>query len=172
MATTTRTAPSTTPASNRSGEHPGEDRRPPARPNAAAQPVQIGERRRSSRRTIVKPCKVFHRRLARFIGGETSNASGSGLLLRVDHSRPVMVGDEVQVAVAWDRRAPVLRSQALRSGRIVRVTPIDHHHQAIAVAMEDVHTCAGGEALPVAGRIQSSLADPLDEVIDHCIRAA
>lgn len=160
MATTTTRAIRPTETIDR----PGEDRRP------AQRPVQIGERRRAPRSMVVKHCKVFHRRLARFVGGETSNVSNTGLLLRIDRARPVMVGDEVQVAVAWDQRIQMLPSHSLRSGRVVRVTPIDHHHQAIAVAFEDVHSCAGGEPTPVAGRIQQT--DPLDEVIDHCIRAA
>jgi len=161
MATTTRRAPRSSDTTDR----PGEDRRKPTRP------VQIGERRRSPRTPVVKQCKVFHRRLARFVGGETSNVSSTGLLLRVDRARPVMVGDEIQVAVAWDRRVQMLPAQSLRAGRVVRVTPIDHHHQAIAVAFEDVHTCAGGEPATIAGRIREP-GDPLDQVMDHCIRAA
>jgi len=113
MATTTRRAPRSSDTTDR----PGEDRRKPTRP------VQIGERRRSPRTPVVKQCKVFHRRLARFVGGETSNVSSTGLLLRVDRARPVMVGDEIQVAVAWDRRVQMLPAQSLRAGRVVRVTP-------------------------------------------------
>jgi hypothetical protein len=156
-ATMTRTTDST--------DRPGEDRRPPTRP------VQIGERRRAPRTVVVKQCKIFHRRLARFVGAETTNVSSTGLLIRIDRARPVMVGDEIQVAVAWDRRVQMLPSHSLRAGRVVRVLPIDHHHQAIAVAFEDVHSCADGESTPVAGRIQER-PDARDEVADQASRAA
>jgi len=93
------------------------------------------ERRRHPRLTLVRPCKVRDCRTLVFSPGLTSDVSVSGALLRIDRTRPIAPGDELEVAVAWTRDA-VLSAQSMVRAKVRRVTPIDHHHQSVAVEFE------------------------------------
>jgi hypothetical protein len=93
------------------------------------------DRRRHARYQVVRPCKVRDRRTLVFSPGMTADVSASGALLRIDRVRPILPGDEMEVAVAWTPNA-VLGSDTLVRAVVKRVTPIDHYHQAVAVEFE------------------------------------
>ncbi len=101
------------------------------------EPVELTgpERRRHARYTVVRPCKVRDCRTLVYSPGQTSDVSAGGALLCLERVRPVMVGDELEVAVAWTPGA-VLGSETMVKARVKRVTPIDHYHQAIALEFE------------------------------------
>jgi hypothetical protein len=106
--------------------------------------MELSERRKHDRRAIVRLCKVRDRRTASYASGETADYSSGGALIRVDRARPFGPGDEVDLVVSWDGSALVSADSLVR-GRVRRVTPIDHHHQAVAV--EFVREAAVGAAL-------------------------
>lgn len=93
------------------------------------------ERRRHARYTVVRPCKVRDCRTLVYSPGETSDVSAGGALLRIDRVRPIMPGDELEVAVAWTPGA-ILGSETMVKARVRRVVPIDHYHQAVALEFE------------------------------------
>lgn len=90
------------------------------------------ERRRSERHAMVRPCKVRDRRSLLFSPGQTSDLSDEGALLRLEGFRPFAQGDEVELLVAWAHEG-VLSSDSLVQAKVVRVIPIDFHHQAVAI---------------------------------------
>jgi hypothetical protein len=90
------------------------------------------ERRRHEREVLVRPCKVRSVRSLLFTPAETTNVSVSGALVRVPRGSSFGVGDELEIAVAWDHEA-VVPSHRLVRARVKRITPIDCHHQAIGV---------------------------------------
>lgn len=103
----------------------------PTRPNDLSLP-DTQDRRRHPRRTLVRLCKVRDRRTLLFAAGQTSDISPGGALIRVDRARLFGAGDELDLVVAWGSDA-VLPGDSMVRARVKRVTPIDHHHQAIAV---------------------------------------
>lgn len=90
------------------------------------------ERRRHERNIVVRPCKVRDRRNLLFSAGQTHDVSESGALVKVDSARAFTPGDELEVAIAWNHD-PVLAAEGLVRARVRRVTPIDYHHQALAL---------------------------------------
>lgn len=110
---------------------------PPTRshPEPEAADMPVGEERRRHPRTITtRPAKVFLPAALRYAASETTDISASGALLRVDRARPICKGDRVDLAViAPGQPAAVLESKDMVQARVVRVTPIDHYHQAVAV---------------------------------------
>jgi hypothetical protein len=92
----------------------------------------IGDRRRHPRFPGAHATKVFLPRSLRFAGAETSDLSAGGALLRVDRSRALKAGDEVELAIAHAEEA-VAAAALMRRARVVRVIPMDHYHQAVAV---------------------------------------
>ena len=96
------------------------------------EPTAWNERRRHERQVFVRGCKLRDRRRAAFTPGETCDVSAGGALVRVGRNHQFAPGDEVELAVAWDER-PLLTSDAAVRGRVRRVTPIDFHHQAVAI---------------------------------------
>lgn len=101
------------------------------------EPVQLDgpERRRHARYTVVRPCKVRDCRTLVYSPGQTCDVSAGGALLRIERVRPVMPGDELEVAVAWTPGA-VLGSETMVKARVKRVMPIDHYHQAVALEFQ------------------------------------
>ena len=93
------------------------------------------ERRKFERTPTVRPCKVRDRRMLLFSPGQTCDVSQGGLLLRVDRARPFAPGDQIDVVVAWSHDA-LVRGEAMSRATVKRVTPMDCHHQAIAVEFE------------------------------------
>lgn len=94
------------------------------------------DRRVHPRREFVRPCKVQRTGEVRFEAGETTNVSAGGALLKVDRRQTVRPGERIRVGVAWDS-AGVLLSGSLLPARVVRVSMIDHHHQAVAVQFDE-----------------------------------
>jgi hypothetical protein len=92
----------------------------------------LSDRRKHQRQPVIRHCKVRDRRTAAYAPGQTADLSMGGALIRVDRARPFGPGDEVDLVVSWDDRA-VLSADSLVRARVRRVTPIDHHHQAVAV---------------------------------------
>lgn len=62
------------------------------------------ERRREARTALERPCKVFHGPSRRYLMAWTQDLSRGGALMRVDSSRPLKPGDEVEVLIAWRDR--------------------------------------------------------------------
>ena len=100
------------------------------------------ERRRATRVPKVLDAKVYCPLHGRFMPAQTSNVSESGLLLWVDRSRTIDIGEEIDVAVAENPESSVVSRTGMRRARVVRVTPIDFHTQSIAVAFGVPHTIA------------------------------
>ncbi|RMH24901.1 MAG: PilZ domain-containing protein [Planctomycetota bacterium] len=90
------------------------------------------DRRRHPRRPFVRPCKVQRAGEVRAGAGETTNISAGGALIRVAGADRLRAGERVRVAVAWDAQG-VVTTGSLLPARVVRVVPIDFHHQAVAV---------------------------------------
>jgi len=80
------------------------------------------DRRVAQRVSIERNVKVFHPRSNRFIPARTLNVSDSGFLLEIDGPRPMLVGEELQIVIAWDRPTLVRREDLARV-RIVRLDP-------------------------------------------------
>lgn len=93
---------------------------------------EMSDRRQHPRRAVVHQCKVRDGRTASYAAGLTADVSAGGALIRVDRARPYGPGDELDLVVSWDDRA-VISSKDLVRARVRRVTPIDHHHQAVAL---------------------------------------
>jgi len=93
------------------------------------------ERREHARHRVVRLCKIRDRRSLLFSPGQTCDISVGGAMLRVDRARPFSVGDEIDMVIAWGNDA-VLTGDAVVRGTIKRVTPIDHHHQSVAVRFD------------------------------------
>ncbi len=113
-------------------------------PEPAAADVPVGaERRRHHRTTTTRPAKVFMPGALRYAGSETSDISAGGALLRVDRARTICEGDRVDVAVASSGQpVAVLESKHMIPARVVRVIPIDHFHQAVAIEYDAPVTMA------------------------------
>lgn len=104
------------------------------------------ERRRHTRHTMVRTCKVRDRRTLLFSAGKTSDISISGALVRVDRIRPFAAGDELELIISWGEDA-VLSSAGIVKAKVRRVLPIDHHHQAIAIEFDAM--AEGGVEQPI-----------------------
>lgn len=105
----------------------------PAAATQASQPDSTGrDRRVFPRRSFVRPCKVQRTGDVRFEAGETTNISAGGALIKVAGRQPIRPGERLRVGVAWETKG-VLESGSLLPARVVRVVPIDFHHQAVAI---------------------------------------
>lgn len=92
----------------------------------------VADRRRHPRYPGAHAAKVYLPRALRFAGAETSDLSTGGALLRVDRSRSIAAGDEVEVAIAHGNEC-VAPAELMRRARVVRVSAMDHYHQSVAV---------------------------------------
>ncbi|MGD9691468.1 MAG: PilZ domain-containing protein [Phycisphaerales bacterium] len=90
------------------------------------------ERRRHPRIASVRPAKVFVPEALRFAPAQTTDLSEGGALLCVDRSRPLAPGDVIEVLVTPKDPGLSTVSEMTRA-RVVRVTPVDHFQQAVAV---------------------------------------
>lgn len=90
------------------------------------------DRRNHTRTQVQRPCKVYCPATHRYLAGETCDLSATGALVRVDSPRPLAVGEEIKVVVAWDRKA-VLPAHAMMTGKVVRIAASIGQHQAVAV---------------------------------------
>ena len=90
------------------------------------------DRRISPRHTSVLHAKLFHPTLDRYVPCMTTNVSEGGVLIRVERSRPLLVGEDVRIALDWSQ-AGLCGHDRMRHAQVVRVIPIDAHHQAVAM---------------------------------------
>jgi hypothetical protein len=77
------------------------------------------ERRRSERRPIVRPAKLYDPRGRRYLSGLTLNVSSHGLLMTVRGGEYLPAGAELRVAVAA-RESSVLRRDRMARVKVVR----------------------------------------------------
>ena len=90
------------------------------------------DRRIAIRHTSVLHAKVFHPTLDRYVPCQTTNVSEGGVLISIERSRPLLVGEEVRIALDWSQ-ARLCGTDRMRHAQVVRVTPIDAHTQAVAL---------------------------------------
>ncbi len=90
------------------------------------------DRRRHPRLNAVRPAKVFLPEALRFAPAQTTDISQSGALLCVDRARTLAPGDMIEVLVP-PPGAAMAEAKNMTPARVVRVTPVDHFQQAVAV---------------------------------------
>ncbi|TVQ61208.1 MAG: PilZ domain-containing protein [Phycisphaerales bacterium] len=106
--------------------------------------MTLDERRAHPRIPCARPAKVFLPATLRFAAAETADVSDGGALVRIDADRLVRVGERIEVAIVQPG-APgsgLIESKSMRPARVVRVTPMDYFHQAVALAYDDEDTLA------------------------------
>ena len=103
-------------------------------PRTDAFPITIGQgdRRRSPRHQVVRPCKLFRHATGRYTAACTRNVSDSGVLIDIESPRPLTVGERLGVGIAWTRSA-VLCDAAMLTGEVVRVEDDGEDRQIVAV---------------------------------------
>ncbi|MDX2114051.1 MAG: PilZ domain-containing protein [Planctomycetota bacterium] len=111
--------------------------------NAASQ----AERRKHPRMVLVKACKIRDRRTAMFSPAQTSDYSEGGALLHIERARPFSLGDEIDLAVAWED-GRVLSGSTMARAIVRRVTIVSPTRQQ--VALEFAAAEAAGEPLSAA----------------------
>lgn len=107
---------------------------PTAHDDAAPTDRSLADRRQHARRPAVLPAKVLHVASRKYAVAETVDISDGGLLLRVEPSRPMTAGDEIEIGVAWQNMGLIPRSRMLR-GKVVRVARAPGQAQAVAVQL-------------------------------------
>lgn len=105
--------------------------------STSLQLARIGEhdeRRRHTRQSVTKACKIFHRPSRRYIPALTCDASLGGVLLSIDWPQFVGVGDEIDVFVSWSGDVIAAENRAKRGS--VRRVPASSGRQLIAVEFD------------------------------------
>lgn len=100
------------------------------------------DRRRHSRRMVIRPCKLHMVGRSKLSPGETSNLSASGALLLLSRDEPLEPGSEVRLAISWDAGG-VVREQQMLGATVRRVMPIDSFRQAVGVEFDHLMEHAG-----------------------------
>lgn len=90
------------------------------------------ERRRHPRTNAVRAAKVFLPEALRFAPAQTTDVSVGGALLCVDRARSLSPGDLIEVLVP-PPGAAIAEAKDMTLARVVRVTPVDHFQQAVAI---------------------------------------
>ncbi|MBC7834529.1 MAG: PilZ domain-containing protein [Phycisphaerales bacterium] len=90
------------------------------------------DRRLHARQPVDRPGTVFRRSTLRYAAALTCDISTGGVLLELQTPRPVRLGEEVEVGIAWTR-SPVISRAALVEGKVVRVTDLGDNRQRVAV---------------------------------------
>jgi len=93
-------------------------------------------RRQHVRHMLARPCTLHGARAADPVPATTANISAGGALLCVPRATDFAAGESVSVVIALLDEAD-LASAPFRRARVVRVTPMDCHHQAVAVQFEE-----------------------------------
>ncbi|MCG3123582.1 MAG: hypothetical protein GIKADHBN_02003 [Phycisphaerales bacterium] len=94
--------------------------------------ASTAERRRHARRSVSKPCKLFHCPSRRYLAARTCDLSSGGALVHLENGRPLSPGEEVLLVVDWTGRA-VLPSDRMVHGTVVRVAGAIGRHQSVGV---------------------------------------
>lgn len=92
------------------------------------------ERRRHTRWTLERPCKVRRASSITFEPARTVNVAPGGARVLVLGEKHYVVGDRIEMAVAWDSE-PVVSRDGLLVGRVVRVMPAEVG-QSLAIQFE------------------------------------
>ena len=103
--------------------------------------IAAAERRQHVRTPVARPCKAFHRASRTYIAGRTGDLSAGGALIFIESTRPLMEGEELDLVVAWDRRA-VLPADSLRRARVVRIGPGLEGRRAVGIRFVEEHAAA------------------------------
>ncbi len=90
------------------------------------------ERRRYARRSVAKPCKIFHCPSRRYLAAKTCDLSSGGALIHLENGRPLAPGEEVLLVVDWNGKN-ILPSDRMVHGTVVRVAGAIGRHQSIGV---------------------------------------
>jgi len=92
-------------------------------------------RRAHARSTVAIECKLRRPSVPRYDAATTGDVSAGGALLEVRGSRPLTVGETVDLAVNWSDRALLISGDMVRA-RVVRVGPILDRKQQVAVEFD------------------------------------
>jgi hypothetical protein len=104
------------------------------------------ERRIAPRVAMTCPAKVYDAHSEKYFQGRTGNISDSGALILLQRSMPTFEGATFDVAIARSVEDVVVRRNEMIASTVVRVTPIDHHTQAVAVRFNEASSLARDEA--------------------------
>lgn len=92
------------------------------------------DRRRHTRWTLERPCKLRRVAGVSFESAKTVNVAPGGVRVVVSGEKRFAVGDRIEMAVAWDGE-PVLGPRSLLVGRVLRITGTEAE-QSLAIQFE------------------------------------
>ncbi len=98
-------------------------------------------RRRHVRHTLARPCTLHSTGAADPIPATTANVSAGGALLCVPRCRDFAAGESVSLVIGFIDETD-LAGAPYRRARVVRVTPMDCHQQALALEFEKRQSAA------------------------------
>ncbi len=90
------------------------------------------ERRAEPRQDVARPCKIFIRKIGRYLPGMTWNLSTGGVLIQTQRL-PLQPGDRLCVGVALKRRQAVLPAGEMLEGEVVRTFSTTADRMALAI---------------------------------------
>jgi len=101
----------------------------------------VTERRSHERMPLSRVCKVYHRPSRRYLAGSTIDVSPGGIAMRLDRRGRVRVGDDIDVAIAWES-AGLVRAESMIPGKVVRTVLTPDGAAAVAVRFEGLEEIA------------------------------
>lgn len=90
------------------------------------------ERRRYARKSVSRPCKIFHCPSRRYLTARTCDLSSGGALIHLEDGRPISPGEEVLMVVDWTGRT-IVPADRMVHGTVVRVAGAIGRHQSIGL---------------------------------------
>lgn len=100
-------------------------------------PTDGSERRRHARMYVRKPCKIFHRQTRQYLAAATHDFSVGGAMVWLEATRPLNVGDEIELIVGWGASA-IVTADAGVVGQVLRILPMAEGKQAAAIRFKTV----------------------------------
>lgn len=94
------------------------------------------DRRVHARYRVTRPCTFFRRLTCKYLAGQTWDLSQGGVLLEVETPRGMIVGEMVELGVAWTGSALLSRGSLLEA-KVVRVTPMEGSKHRVALSFLD-----------------------------------
>ena len=94
--------------------------------------LSTSDRRRHKRFPVARPGKLFRRSTQQYAPVRTLNLSFSGALLEIQSERPIVVGELIDLGVAFRDRT-VVESKSLVQGIVARVETLAADRQRVAV---------------------------------------
>lgn len=98
--------------------------------------THAGDRRRYERVPLVRRGKFRVPGWVRFAPCHTTNISHTGVLLCLSTEHPLVAGDEVELAIAFNDES-LLPSEATTRAVVRRVTTINHSTQAVGLEFRE-----------------------------------